>query len=90
MLVAKRLCSPVSTPQIARAMRMGLQFNLWSAFREWGESMDDTEWSTEHDESLDETAGLRKAVNLAKLYGSLVADGVLTLQLLKVCPLCAA
>lgn len=63
---------------------MGLQFNLWGAFREWGETTDD-EWMEDSDE-LDEAAKLRKAVNLAKLYGSLVADGVLSLQILKACP----
>ena len=63
---------------------MGLQFNLWGAFREWGETTDD-EWTEDSDES-DEAAKLRKAVNFAKLYGSLVADGVLSLQILKVYP----
>jgi nucleolar MIF4G domain-containing protein 1 len=63
---------------------MGLQFNLWGAFREWGESTD-AEWSEEQDDVLDETAKLRKAVNLARLYGTLVAEGVLSLQILKVC-----
>lgn len=64
---------------------MGLQFNLWSVFREWGETTDD-EWTEEDSDELDEAAKLRKAVNLAKLYGSLVADSVLSLQILKVCP----
>ena len=63
---------------------MGLQFNLWGAFREWGENTD-SEWSEEQDDNLDDVAKLRKAVNLAKLYGSLVAEGVLSLQILKVC-----
>jgi nucleolar MIF4G domain-containing protein 1 len=82
-LVARRLCSPSSNPQVTRVVRMGLQFNLWSAFREWGETTD-TEWSEEPDESLDDTSKLRKALNLAKLYGTLVADNVLSLQILKV------
>ena len=64
---------------------MGLQFNLWSVFREWGETTDDA-WMEEDSDELDEAAKLRKAVNLAKLYGSLVADSVLSLQILKVCP----
>jgi hypothetical protein len=61
---------------------MGLQFNLWSAFREWGETTDE-EWTEETDD-LDDTAKLRKAVNLAKMYGSLVAENILSLQILKV------
>ena len=84
-LVAQRLCSPSSTPQVARIVRVGLQYNLWSAFREWGENLDDTEWNEDReDDSLDSAAKLGKSVNLGKLYGSLVADGVLTLQILKV------
>jgi nucleolar MIF4G domain-containing protein 1 len=65
---------------------MGLQFNLWSVFREWGESTDDAEWPDDQDEMLDDAAKLRKAVNLGKLYGSLVAEGVVSLQILKVAP----
>jgi nucleolar MIF4G domain-containing protein 1 len=65
---------------------MGLQFNLWSVFREWGETTDEA-WSEEQ-EDLDESAKLRKTVNLGKLYGSLVADGVVSLQILKVINCC--
>jgi nucleolar MIF4G domain-containing protein 1 len=63
---------------------MGLQFNLWSAFREWGENTDEEEWAEEPEDILDDAGKLRKSVNLAKLYGSLVAEGVLSLQILKV------
>lgn len=63
---------------------MGLQFNLWGAFREWGENTDDAEWAGEPEDMLDDAGKLRKSINLAKLYGSLVADGVLSLQILKV------
>jgi nucleolar MIF4G domain-containing protein 1 len=62
---------------------MGLQFNLWGAFREWGENTEDAEWDEEQD-MLDDAGKLRKSVNLAKLYGSLVAEDVLSLQILKV------
>ena len=65
---------------------MGLQFNLWSVFREWGESADDTEWADDQDEMLDDVAKLHKAVNLGKLYGYLVAEGVVSLQIFKVAP----
>lgn len=67
---------------------MGLQFNLWNVFREWGENTDDQEGFGDDDDGggggLDETGRLRKAVNLAKFYGSLVAENVLSLQILKV------
>lgn len=82
-LVARRLCSPSSTPQVSRVVRMGLQFNLWGAFREWGENTEDAEWDEDQD-MLDDAGKLRKSVNLAKLYGSLVAEDVLSLQILKV------
>src|SRR5436305_1634283 len=87
-LVARRLCSSSSSPQVSRVVRMGLQFNLWSAFREWGENTDDPEWSDHQDEEefLSDTAKLRKAINLGKLYGSLVAENILSLQILKVLP----
>jgi len=62
---------------------MGLQFNLWGAFREWGENTE-SEWPVEPEENLEDKAKLRKAINLGKLYGSLVVDGVVSLQILKV------
>ena len=82
-LVARRLCSPSSNPQVTRTVRMGLQFNLWGAFREWGENTE-SEWPAEPEENLEDKAKLRKAINLGKLYGSLVVDGVVSLQILKV------
>ena len=83
-LVAKRLCSPASTPQVSRVVRIGLQFNLWGAFREWGETTEGMDWTEEQDDVLDHKGKLRKALNLAKLYGFLVAENVLSLQVLKV------
>lgn len=62
---------------------MGLQFNLWGAFREWGENTE-SEWSEDLDEMHDDKAKLRKAINLGKFYGSLVVDNVVSLQMLKV------
>jgi nucleolar MIF4G domain-containing protein 1 len=83
-LVAKRLCSSASTPQVVRTVRMGLQFNLWGAFREWGEAAEDMDWEEQEDDVLDDKGKLRKALNLAKFYGFLVAENVLSLQVLKV------
>ena len=83
-LVAKRLCSVASTPQVTRTVRMGLQFNLWGAFREWGESAEDMDWEEPDGDVLDDKGKLRKALNLAKFYGFLVAENVLSLQILKV------
>jgi hypothetical protein len=63
---------------------MGLQFNLWAAFREWGESTDEANWDEEEGDGLDDAGKLRKAINLGKLYGSLVANAALSLKILKV------
>jgi hypothetical protein len=62
---------------------MGLQFNLWGVFRQWGENTE-AEWSEEPDDQGDDKTKLRKAINLGKLYGSLVVDGIVSLQILKV------
>lgn len=63
---------------------MGLQFSLWAAFREWGENTDETNWDEDEEDGLDDAGKLRKAINLAKLYGSLVAEAALSLKILKV------
>ena len=63
---------------------MGLQFNLWAAFREWGESTDDTEWGDDQDDIVDDAAKIRKVVNVGKFYSTLVAEEVISLQILKV------
>jgi len=63
---------------------MGLQFNVWGAFREWGETTEGMDWTEEQDDVLDDKGKLRKALNLAKFYGFLVAETVLSLQVLKV------
>lgn len=63
---------------------MGLQFNLWGAFREWGEATEDMDWEEQEDDVLDDKGKLRKALNLAKFYGFLVAENVVSLQVLKV------
>jgi nucleolar MIF4G domain-containing protein 1 len=62
---------------------MGLQFSLWGAFHEWGENTE-SGWSETQDEMQDDKAKLRRAINLGKLYGSLVADNAVPLQVLKV------
>jgi nucleolar MIF4G domain-containing protein 1 len=85
-VVAKRLCSPSSSLQVARAVRRGLQFRLWGFFREWGENSDDG-WEgneNDYDEAVDEDQKLIRTVKLAKLYGDLIVGGVLSLDVLKV------
>ncbi|KAI9707148.1 MAG: suppressor of glycerol defect [Candelina mexicana] len=77
-LIARRLCSE-------HRMKMAFQFSLWDLFRRMGEGID----SEEHDdrEDIDEhegtELGTRTIVNLAKLYGSLIAEAGLKLGVLK-------
>jgi nucleolar MIF4G domain-containing protein 1 len=72
-LIAKRLCSD-------RKIRWSFQDALWTLFRRLGESIfgDDAD-----DEDEDEAIDMRRLVNIAKMYGQLVADGALGLPLLK-------
>lgn len=72
-LIAKQLCST------NKKMRMAFQFALWSFFKRIGEKPDDEE---EDDEEV-ENVELKEIVNLAKMYGQLIADGTLTLAVLK-------
>lgn len=73
-VVAKRLCNE------KRGMRVGLQFGLWEAFKRMGETGDGADDDEDDDDSLD----LRKIVNLAKMFADIIADGGLSLSILKV------
>ncbi|KAK3346257.1 hypothetical protein B0T25DRAFT_273857 [Lasiosphaeria hispida] len=75
-LIAQKLCTD-------RKIRWSFQDNLWKLFRRLGESIfgDDVEEAEETDE--DEDAELRRLVNNAKMFGSLVASGTLALSILK-------
>jgi len=74
-LLARRVCSD-------RKLKMGFQLSLWELFRRMGEGEDDNK---EDDDSDDEdTLSLRYLVNLAKMFGTLVAEGGLGLGILKV------
>ena len=72
-LIAKRLCSD-------RKIRWSFQDSLWRLFRRLGESIfgDDVE-----DEDEDNSVDLRRVVNIAKMIGSLVGHGALSLTILK-------
>jgi nucleolar MIF4G domain-containing protein 1 len=81
-LVARKFCC-------AHPMRMAFTFALWGYFRRFGED-DGSNAAAEFDDDDDvekdawsRTEGLRKIVNLARLYGSLVSDGSLGLSILK-------
>ena len=71
-LIARLLCAD-------RKLRMAFQFSLWDLFKRMGED-------TDEDDDRDETRGLktRAIVNLARMYGTLVAEGALSISILKV------
>ena len=72
-LIAKRLCTD-------KKLKMAFQFSLWDTFKLMGEGEDEIEQDNDRDDKLE----TREVVNLAKLFGSLVADGGLTLSIFKV------
>ncbi|KAL8965152.1 MAG: hypothetical protein Q9183_004003 [Haloplaca sp. 2 TL-2023] len=73
-LLSRRLCTD-------RKLKMAFQFCLWTFFKRFGEDDDVGEDETAHEEEKPE---MRAIVNLAKMYGTLIAEGGLTLNALKV------
>ncbi|KAL8289862.1 hypothetical protein RB597_001479 [Gaeumannomyces tritici] len=73
-LVARRLCAD-------RRARWAFQDTLWKLFRRLGESMFGEAAEDEDDD--DEAVDIRRIVNVAKLYGWLLAEGVMGLAVLK-------
>ena len=71
-LIARLLCSD-------RKLKMAFQFLLWDLFRRMGEDRNEDGNEDEEQDSLD----TRAVVNLAKMFGALVADGGLTIGVLK-------
>ncbi|KAF3926482.1 hypothetical protein AA313_de0208052 [Arthrobotrys entomopaga] len=76
-LIAQQLCS-------AHSLRMTFQFSLWEIFRKMGEEDDMNRGDSSLLDDDEEKMPLRKIVNLAKLYGYLVAHGALSLMILKI------
>lgn len=73
-LIAKRLCSD-------KKLKMAFQFSLWDLFKRMG-AIDDEDANLQ-DPDDDDTLDTRHVVNLAKMYGNLIADGSLSLTVLK-------
>ncbi|KAL8760427.1 MAG: hypothetical protein Q9199_000051 [Rusavskia elegans] len=74
-LLARRLCASRGN------YKMAFQFSLWGIFKRLGDGPDDKQYEAEEDS---ETLPMRSIVNLAKMFGTLVAEGGLTLNILKV------
>ena len=75
-LIAMELCAD-------RKLKIAFQFALWDLFKLTGEHPESAYDTQEQEQSLE----ARSLVNLAKLYGALVADGGLSFSCLKVRPL---
>lgn len=76
-LIARKLCSD-------RKLKMAFQFSLWGLFKRMGEGEEDVEEDFDEQDEQDDALGMRSVVNLAKLYGILVAEGGFGLGVLKV------
>lgn len=73
--VARRVCSD-------RKLKKAFQFSLWDLFKRMGEGQDNAEENS--DDENEDKLGLRSLVNLAKLFGVLIAEGGLPISVLKV------
>lgn len=73
--LSRRVCSN-------KKLKMSFQFCLWDLFKQMGEG-DDERDEEEADESK-KTLGLRSLVNLAKMYGILIAERGLSLDILRI------
>ncbi|OAX80712.1 hypothetical protein ACJ72_04951 [Emergomyces africanus] len=80
-LIARKLCGE-------RRMKMAFMFSLWDVFKRMGEKGDLDEEDLDADagdvDDGDSSVKSKAIVNLAKMFGTLVADGALTLGILKV------
>lgn len=88
-LIARRVCS-----ESGRRLRKSFEFTLWDVFKRMGErgDLDDDDDASDafngfeeddNDENNNQKLTTKSIVNLAKMYASLVADGTLTLAILK-------
>ena len=74
-LLSRRVCSD-------KRLKMSFQFSLWDLFKQMGEGEEE---SQEYDEGDEGKLGMRSLVNLARMFGVLIAEGGLGLGVLKVC-----
>lgn len=72
-LISQKLCGD-------RKLKMAFQFSLWDLFKRMGEGDDENEGPDEED---DDQLTMRYIVNLAKMYAHLIANGCLTISILK-------
>ncbi|KAI4097094.1 MAG: hypothetical protein LQ344_000503 [Seirophora lacunosa] len=73
-LLARRVCSD-------RKLKKAFQFSLWDLFKRMGDGVDEDADEGEND---DEKLGMRSTVNLARMFGTLIAEAGMSLNVLKV------
>jgi nucleolar MIF4G domain-containing protein 1 len=79
-LIARKICG-----ELGRRVKVAFMFSLWDIFKRMGEQGDldeddDDAFGADEENNQVET---KSVVNLAKMYGSLIADGSLNLGILK-------
>ncbi|CRG91063.1 Suppressor of glycerol defect protein 1 [Talaromyces islandicus] len=82
-LIARRICS-----EMGRRLKMSFMFTLWDVFKRMGEKGDfdddnDDEFNGFDEDDNSTKLDMKAIVNLAKMYGDLIADNSLTLAILK-------
>ncbi|POS88353.1 hypothetical protein EPUL_000014 [Erysiphe pulchra] len=76
-LIARKLCNN-------RKLKMSFQYCLWDLFKRMDETQaNDSDSNAEDDEDEGEKLNSRVLINLAKMYGNLVIQGSLGLDILK-------
>lgn len=73
--LSRRICSD-------KKLKMSYQFCLWDLFKQMGEGTD--EGDKRRDENGNGNLELRSLVNIAKMFGVLIAEGGLSLDVLKI------
>jgi nucleolar MIF4G domain-containing protein 1 len=74
-LISRRVCSD-------KKLKMAFQFSLWNLFKRMGEDREDKEEPP--DQGEEDELQLQSLVNLAKMFGVLIAEGGLGIGVLKV------
>jgi nucleolar MIF4G domain-containing protein 1 len=79
-LIARRLCG-----DMGRRIKMSFMFALWNVFKKMGErgDMDEDEDDSFDPDDEENGVNMKSVVNLAKMFSTLIADGSLTLGILK-------
>ncbi|KAI9037274.1 MIF4G domain-containing protein [Aspergillus affinis] len=78
-LIARRLCG-----EMGRRIKISFMYTLWNIFKRMGETgADEDDDDDFHADDEQSNLPMKSVVNLAKFYGTLIADGTLNLGVLK-------